>query len=530
MTLAKSIYLAIGTLAAVLIGLAAFSLISGNSIINAMTESNNLRETQGQIAPRIIDHYKWNEALAVDTILFGKDFTGKIDHTQCKLGKWYYGFIPPIGLEEIYKKIEDPHKKFHATAPKIVAAIKEGNRDLARKIYADETKPLLIETEDALSQFRSEVKNIVDAKSASVMASQQRSKYVILSVYLSVLVVFIVAAGLFIRRLLQQLGGEPAYIAGIAKRIEEGDLTMQLETTGNDTGIFLAMKNMVSTLKRMIADVKSSAESMASASEQLSTSAEEMSRGIIDQSGRAAQIATSSEEMSQTVVDVARNAANIASSATVATDTANEGGKVVGRSVEAVKSIAVAVAESADTVKNLGEKSTQIGEIVNVINDIADQTNLLALNAAIEAARAGEQGRGFAVVADEVRKLAERTAKATSEIRGMIGGIQAEVDGAVLKMETSTQQVQVGVACSIQAGNSLKSIVESVGGLQSMVQQVASATEEMSTASEQVSGDIQAIADSSSQISTGSNQISQSAFDLARLATTLHGVVAQFKV
>jgi methyl-accepting chemotaxis protein len=181
-------------------------------------------------------------------------------------------------------------------------------------------------------------------------------------------------------------------------------------------------------------------------------------------------------------------------------------------------------------MQSLGEKSKQIGAIVAVINDIADQTNLLALNAAIEAARAGEQGRGFAVVADEVRKLAERTAKATSEITQMIGSIQDEVDKAVYAMNHTNEKVNVGLQYSVEAGEQLKAIVQSVTSLQSMVQHIASATEEMSTTSEAISGDIQAVAGGAKEISGGSDQIAHSSSELARLAGQLKNIADQFKV
>jgi methyl-accepting chemotaxis protein len=318
----------------------------------------------------------------------------------------------------------------------------------------------------------------------------------------------------------------------IAERLSTGDLTSTIVADSEDeTGQLLkAMNNMAGNLKKMIGEVKSSAETMASASQELSASSEQMTKEITGQTSRSTQIATATEQMSQTVVDVAKNATSIASSATDTAKTAKDGGAIVSKSVEEVQAIARSVSDSARTIGALGEKSKQIGEIVGVINDIADQTNLLALNAAIEAARAGEQGRGFAVVADEVRKLAERTAKSTSEIAGMINGIQEEVEGAVKSMDEATRQVEVGVKYTEQAGGALDTIVTSVGQLHSMIQQIASATEEMSSASEQVSGDIQAIANSSNEMSSGAAQISQSSADLAKLATDLHIIVDRFKV
>jgi methyl-accepting chemotaxis protein len=234
--------------------------------------------------------------------------------------------------------------------------------------------------------------------------------------------------------------------------------------------------------------------------------------------------------MSQTVVDVAKNTADIAQISTQTNSHAKDGANIVNRSVDEVRAIATTVAESSQVMQRLSESSKQIGSIVNVINDIADQTNLLALNAAIEAARAGEQGRGFAVVADEVRKLAEKTTQATSQINTMISSIQTEVAHANIALDNATLRVESGMEFSRKAGDSLHNIVNSSNNLQSMVQQIASATEEMSTVSETISSDIQSNAEGQKEISAGSGQIAQASSDLARLATELKSVASHFKV
>jgi methyl-accepting chemotaxis protein len=255
-----------------------------------------------------------------------------------------------------------------------------------------------------------------------------------------------------------------------------------------------------------------------------------MSKGAGEQASRATQVATASEEMSQTVLDIAKNTSSIETSAIDTTKLAKDGEIVVNRSVDKVKSIAQTIDQSAQLVKSLGERSNQIGEIVNVINDIADQTNLLALNAAIEAARAGEQGRGFAVVADEVRKLAERTGNSTSEIGDMVKSIQNEVHQVVVSMENITKEVKAGVDLSTQAGDVLRSIVESADKLHLMVQQIASATEEMASTSEEINKDIEMISSLSADTSGSSGKIAKASNELSQLSVNLEGVVKEFIV
>jgi len=318
----------------------------------------------------------------------------------------------------------------------------------------------------------------------------------------------------------------------VAHRIAEGDLTAQIENVGTDeTGQLMgAMKNMVTKLRSIIGGVKTAAENIASASHELNASSELMSRGAGEQAGRAAQVATASEEMSQTVLDIAKNTSSIETSAIDTTKLAKNGETVVNKSVDKVKYIAKTIDQSAQLIKSLGERSNQIGEIVNVINDIADQTNLLALNAAIEAARAGEQGRGFAVVADEVRKLAERTGNSTAEIGNMIKSIQTEVHQIVVSMENITKEVKAGVDLSTEAGDVLRSIVESADKLHLMVQQIASATEEMASTSEEINKDIETISSLSAGTSGSSGEIAKASHELSKLSVNLEDVVKGFKV
>ena len=318
----------------------------------------------------------------------------------------------------------------------------------------------------------------------------------------------------------------------VANAISEGDLTVHVTVDSQDElgQLMSAIQAMDEKLKLVLTETKSAADNLASASQDLSASSEEMSQGVAEQSGRASQIATASEEMSQTVLDMAKNTSDMAISATETTRIAHEGESIVTRSVQEVQAIADTVNESARLMGSLGERSKQIGDIVDVIKEIADQTNLLALNAAIEAARAGEQGRGFAVVADEVRKLAERTSRATTEIEAMIGAIQNEVKKAVHNMNTGTERVSVGVEFAGKAGDALHSIVASVKDLQMMVQQIASATEEMSSTSEQINSDIETIASVSKEASSNSEQIARSAADMADLSSTLQHLVGRFKM
>ena len=318
----------------------------------------------------------------------------------------------------------------------------------------------------------------------------------------------------------------------VASKIEAGDLTVQAEITTDDEFSHLSrsFNSMVSGLQNTIRQVEGASLAVASASAQISSSTEQMAAGIQEQTSQASEVAGAVEEMSKTIIENSGNASRTASTAKEAKQAAEVGGRVVEETVAGMKRIAEVVRQSAITVQELGKSSDQIGQIIGVIDDIADQTNLLALNAAIEAARAGEQGRGFAVVADEVRKLAERTTKATKEIAMMIKKIQADTQGAVRSMEQGTKEVDEGIKLADKAGVSLEEIVTISQKVTDMVTQIAGASEQQSSASQQISKNVDAISTVSGETARGVQQIARAAEDLNRLTEGMQRQVKQFKV
>jgi methyl-accepting chemotaxis protein len=427
----------------------------------------------------------------------------------------------------LYAAMEEARKPNAAMRDQIVKALQEGNKKEALQLLAkyEQLQAAYLKAVDALTDFV--------RQSAMQMADQahnnaSRTMWVIVILSIAVILVSVCVSTWIIRSITRPLNEA----VETANRIAAGDLTVQIQAGGNsETGQLLsAMKMMIDKLKSVLVDIKDASSHVAEGSERLSAGSEQISRNMNEQTNRSSQIATAAEEMSQTVIDIAKNASNIAQSSTETSAIAQKGSTVVSQSVTETKTVAETVNKSAVVMQTLGEKSKQIGEIVAVINDIADQTNLLALNAAIEAARAGEQGRGFAVVADEVRKLAERTAKATAEISQMIGAIQGEVDNAVNAMNQTNKQVDVGLHYSLQAGEQLEAIVSSVSSLQTMIQQIASATEEMSSTSEAISSDIQAVAEGTKEVSVGAQDIAKASSELSQLSNRLKGIVGQFKL
>ncbi|MDD2337917.1 MAG: methyl-accepting chemotaxis protein [Geobacteraceae bacterium] len=314
--------------------------------------------------------------------------------------------------------------------------------------------------------------------------------------------------------------------------VADGDLSTKINIFAKDEigDLGRAINRMLESMHNMVTSIKSTAEQVASASTQLYATSEQIATGAEEVAAQAGTVATASEEMSCTSSEIASNCLMAVESSQRASDSASSGFEVVRETVEEMSRIAERVKESACTVESLGARSDQIGEIVGTIEDIADQTNLLALNAAIEAARAGEQGRGFAVVADEVRALAERTTKATKEIGAMIKAIQLETKSAVSSMEEGVAEVEKGTVDAARSGQALQEILEQANAVTMQINQIATAAEEQTATTNEITNNIQQITEVVHETAKGSQESASAANQLSRLAEELQQLVGTFKL
>jgi methyl-accepting chemotaxis protein len=351
-------------------------------------------------------------------------------------------------------------------------------------------------------------------------------------IFLAVIAVLLGGLGWMIERsVMRQIGGEPAMAAEQAEGFASGDLTRRIVSSSDQSDNLLGtLGKMQEKLAGIVRDIRGSTEILSKESSELSVSAKEISLATRNQAESSAATAAAIEELTVSINEVSEIALTTERNSRETAELAGKGGDVVREAAQKIESIAASVHDSTGRIQSLVTRSQEIGKITQVIKEIADQTNLLALNAAIEAARAGEQGRGFAVVADEVRKLAERTTQATSEISQMVEAIQKDTQQTVVSMENATPLVKQGQELAMQATVVLRDIQSQATDSLSKAKEVANATKAQAVTANEIANHVENIASMTEETNAASQSNSAAADQLNMLAGKLQEDMAYFKI
>ncbi|GFK94379.1 Methyl-accepting chemotaxis protein McpQ [Fundidesulfovibrio magnetotacticus] len=525
---------------------------------------------------REIDHLKWAQALGqfVDDEA-ATELSVSSDSTKCAFGRWFYSEerrkledLNPA-LKPMLAAVEAPHKALHETAVTIQSLKKDGKRLEAKKEFSGHTLKELAQVQSLLQNLRENVKSSIDQDRKGLMDDLAAMK---IMVYVSsaVSVVLAVVLSMLIARAIAQ---PVRLLARCSTSIAQGDLSAHCRLDRKDElgELSESMATMVENLREKIAEAeRKSAEADHSAGEakaslaqaevkeaqiqkmldlihgiasesmelsdsltdyssRLAAQVDQVKQGTETQKRRLSEAASAMDQMNATVLDVARNASEAAQSAAKTQVKAKQGAQIVIESVRSIDTVNTITSQLRGNMGELGGQAQSIGQVMNVISDIADQTNLLALNAAIEAARAGEAGRGFAVVADEVRKLAEKTMGATQEVGQKISAIQESVAQSVRDVEEAAKAVARSNELADASGGSLKEIVDLADVNTRNVQSIAAAAEEQSAASDHINSSIAEVNGVAHETESGMEETVDIVHRLGGMAEQLNGLIAQMR-
>ena len=541
MTIGQKLTMAFTTLALLMLGFAWFATLQLSNIYRDASEvSDNIVPSiraSSQMHVSLLDARRAELNMVIDAL--GKDPDSLNSSTQSfeaaksqyMAAEQRYGSIPFVSERDrnMFAELKTAAAKYFSAHGDLETAIRQGDIAKVQSLIKNESRAALEQAGQDGLELRKENDRVANLLTKQSEASYERAKLLSTTVGALTLLFVVIVAWLLIR----QIRNPVMTLLEQTRQVAAGNLTSQLDMkqfSHDELGkLAQGFNEMQSNLRMLVNEVSGSVVQLGAAAEEISAVAQQSANNMGAQQHELNQLATAMNEMQATVQEVARNTNDAASAATSASDTAAQGSETVNDSIGRIEKVATAIEETALVIRQLGDDSRNIGMVLEVIQGIAEQTNLLALNAAIEAARAGEQGRGFAVVADEVRTLAKRTQDSTSQINHIISELQQRANEAGVTMQQSQDMMSETVYTAREAGASIAEISSSVNSISHMNIQIATATEEQGAVSEELNRNVVNISNASEEVATGAKQMAQACNDLNLLATQLQEVVRKFR-
>ncbi|WP_421285936.1 methyl-accepting chemotaxis protein [Aeromonas veronii] len=541
MTIGQKLTMAFTTLALLMLGFAWFATLQLSNIYRDASEvSDNIVPSiraSSQMHVSLLDARRAELNMVIDAL--GKDPDSLNSSTQSfeaaksqyMAAEQRYGSMPFVSERDrnMFAELKTAAAKYFSAHGDLETAIRQGDIAKVQSLIKNESRAALEQAGQDGLELRKENDRVANLLTKQSEASYERAKLLSTTVGALTLLFVVIVAWLLIR----QIRNPVMTLLEQTRQVAAGNLTSQLDMkqfSHDELGkLAQGFNEMQSNLRMLVNEVSGSVVQLGAAAEEISAVAQQSANNMGAQQHELNQLATAMNEMQATVQEVARNTNDAASAATSASDTAAQGRDTVNDSIGRIEKVATAIEETALVIRQLGDDSRNIGMVLEVIQGIAEQTNLLALNAAIEAARAGEQGRGFAVVADEVRTLAKRTQDSTSQINHIISELQQRANEAGVTMQQSQDMMSETVHTAREAGASIAEISSSVNSISHMNIQIATATEEQGAVSEELNRNVVNISNASEEVATGAKQMAQACNDLNLLATQLQEVVRKFR-
>ncbi|HHQ4780708.1 methyl-accepting chemotaxis protein [Aeromonas veronii] len=541
MTIGQKLTMAFTTLALLMLGFAWFATLQLSNIYRDASEvSDNIVPSiraSSQMHVSLLDARRAELNMVIDAL--GKDPDSLNSSTQSfeaaksqyMAAEQRYGSMPFVSERDrnMFAELKTAAAKYFSAHGDLETAIRQGDIAKVQSLIKNESRAALEQAGQDGLELRKENDRVANLLTKQSEASYERAKLLSTTVGALTLLFVVIVAWLLIR----EIRNPVMTLLEQTRQVAAGNLTSQLDMkqfSHDELGkLAQGFNEMQSNLRMLVNEVSGSVVQLGAAAEEISAVAQQSANNMGAQQHELNQLATAMNEMQATVQEVARNTNDAASAATSASDTAAQGSETVNDSIGRIEKVATAIEETALVIRQLGDDSRNIGMVLEVIQGIAEQTNLLALNAAIEAARAGEQGRGFAVVADEVRTLAKRTQDSTSQINHIISELQQRANEAGVTMQQSQDMMSETVHTAREAGASIAEISSSVNSISHMNIQIATATEEQGAVSEELNRNVVNISNASEEVATGAKQMAQACNDLNLLATQLQEVVRKFR-